>query len=175
MADKIIDMDCDLQGCGCDTCYSCVRMAKLAEEEKLQLDLFENPELSPEVEELVDKLDAYLTAIGWLAEPSVIMLFSPPEKEGELERPLLRIKSDMSLEYGPTYKPDEAAEEFWRTVEVEGRTLAERLLDAVSIAEEHMERAERSSSCYIIADAERDALRQENAELRRKLKAAGLK
>lgn len=127
-----------------------------------QLDLFTD-ELSEES----------FTGLDWLMEPAVLTLFGRTKDGSTI--PMLRVLSDMTIEYGPDYTPDEAASVFWDALVLEGQSLTSRLIEAVDLVENYMERAERSSSCYIIADAERDALRRENEQLRLRLKAAGLK
>jgi hypothetical protein len=138
---------------------------ELSEPDPNQLDLF--------TEQVVDSVESFMLGLDWFAEPAVLTLFGKTA-QGETI-PMLRIKEDMSLEYGPHYTPDEAAALFWQALQVEGKTLVSRLLEATDVIEDYMQRAERSSSCYIIADAERDALRRENRELKLRLKTAGLK
>lgn len=137
-----------------------------------QLELFDEVAIGDEMQIAVDEfLAGYYKA--WLDEPSVITI-SSKDSEGRAI-PMVRVKEDMTLEYGPTYTPDGAARLFWQALELEGQTLAIRLIEAMELLGEYMERAERSSSCYIIADAERDVLRRENKELKLRLKALGVK
>jgi hypothetical protein len=168
---KEIDMDCDLQGCGSDTCDSCVRMAR-QELDPNQLELFDEVAIEDEMQNAVDEfLLGYYKA--WLEQPSVLTIASKDSLGNAI--PIVRVREDMTLEYGPTYTPDGAARLFWQAIELEGKSLATRLVESVDLVEEYMERAERSSSCYIIADAERDALRRENKELKLRLRALGVK
>lgn len=137
-----------------------------------QLDLFDEVAIGDEIQAAVDEFVAgYYKA--WLDEPSVITICSKDSAGRAI--PMVRVKEDMTLEYGPFYTPDDAARLFWQALELEGKSLATRLVEAVDLVEDYMERAERSSSCYIIADAERDVLRRENKELKLRLKALGVK
>lgn len=121
----------------------------------------------------VESIEALLVELDWLTQPAVLTLFG---KKGEgTVVPMLQVREDMTIEYGPEYTPDAAAVVFWEALQVQGKSLTSRLIEAVDLLEEFMERAERSSSCYIIADAERDALRRENQELKLRLKSAGVK
>jgi hypothetical protein len=137
-----------------------------------QLELFDEVAIGDEMQAAVDEFIAgYYKA--WLSEPSVLTI-SSTDSEGRAI-PMIRVRDDMTLEYGPSYTPDDAAKLFWQALELEGKTLAIRLVEAAGVIEEYMERAERSSSCYIIADAEREVLRRENKELKLRLRALGVK
>jgi hypothetical protein len=58
------------------------------------------------------------TAFLWTADPGQEITLAPPAPPrivipGDDGHPLVTIHPNGTLEYGPTYQPDEAAQQFW--------------------------------------------------------------